>query len=120
MERRKVPLTYLEGRCFAHGGESPSTLVPCLVATAPPFDSNPLHPFPTPSAHITLYYNDNINNLYLLHPGQYCSDESGEETTNLEEETMTILNGCGRLAEAGSEGKDRYCYEVIFAPTVLS
>jgi hypothetical protein len=26
-----------------------------LVATAPPFDSYPFHPFPTPSAHITLF-----------------------------------------------------------------
>jgi hypothetical protein len=44
----------LEGQFLAHGGEFPSTLVPCLVGTAPPFDSCPFHPFPTPSAHITL------------------------------------------------------------------
>jgi hypothetical protein len=69
VKRRKEPHTYLEGQCFAHAGKSPSTLVPCLIATAPPFDSNPLHPFPTPSVHITLYYNDNINNLGLHCPG---------------------------------------------------
>jgi hypothetical protein len=46
--------TYLEGQFLAYGGEFPSTLVPCLVATAPAFDSCPFHPFPTPSAHITL------------------------------------------------------------------
>jgi hypothetical protein len=46
--------TYLEGRCFAHGGESRSILVPCLVATAHPSLSNPPHPLPTPSAHIML------------------------------------------------------------------
>ncbi len=39
---------------LAYGGEFPSTLVPCLVATAPPFDSRPFHPFLTPLAHITL------------------------------------------------------------------
>jgi hypothetical protein len=33
----------------------PSPLVPCLVSTAPSFDSYPFHPFPTPSAHITLF-----------------------------------------------------------------
>ncbi len=67
-KKKRIP-TYLEDRCLAHGGESPSTLVPCLVATAPNFDSNPLHPFPTPSACITLHYKDDINNFSLLHPG---------------------------------------------------
>jgi hypothetical protein len=70
-EKKKITPTYLEGRCLAYGGESPSILVPCLEATAPPFDSNPLHPFPTPSACITLHYNDDINNLGLLRRGQY-------------------------------------------------
>ncbi len=55
VKKWKEPFTYLEGRCFAHCGESPSTLVPCLVATAPTFTSNPPHPFPTPSAHIILF-----------------------------------------------------------------
>ncbi len=50
----KTP-TYLKCQFLAHGGEFPSTLVPCLVATAPPFDSCPFHPFPTPWAHITLF-----------------------------------------------------------------
>ncbi len=40
---------------LAHSGEFPSTLISCLVATAPPFDSCPFHPFSTPSAHITLF-----------------------------------------------------------------
>ncbi len=43
-EKLKEPLTYLEGRSFALGGESPSTLVSCLVATDPPL--TPLTPFP--------------------------------------------------------------------------
>jgi hypothetical protein len=68
-KKMRTPI-YLEGRCLAHGGESPSTLVPSLKATAPPFDSNPFHPFPTPSAQITLHYNSDINNLGLLCPGQ--------------------------------------------------
>ncbi len=46
--------TYFEGRCLAHGGESPSTLVPCLVSTALPLLSNPTSPLPTPLAH--MYY----------------------------------------------------------------
>jgi hypothetical protein len=44
----------LEGQFLAHGGKFPSTLVPCLVATAPPFDSFTFHVFPTPLADITL------------------------------------------------------------------
>jgi hypothetical protein len=39
--------TYLEGQCFTHGGESPSTLVPCLAATAHPLLSIP----PSPPSH---------------------------------------------------------------------
>ncbi len=53
-KKRKQPPTYLEVRCIAHGGASPSTLVPWLVATAPPLNSDPLHPFPTPS--VPLHY----------------------------------------------------------------
>jgi hypothetical protein len=52
--RNKETPSFLEGRCLAHGGKSPSTLVPCLVATAHPLLSNPPHPFPTPSAHIMI------------------------------------------------------------------
>ncbi len=40
--------TYLEGPGLAHGGDSPSTLAPCLIATAPPFDSDPFTHFPPP------------------------------------------------------------------------
>ncbi len=61
---------YLDGQSLTHGSESPSTLVLCLVAVAPPFNSNPPHPFPTPSAHIILYYKDDVNNFGLLHQGQ--------------------------------------------------
>ncbi len=44
---------------------------PLPVCNCPlPFDSNPLHPFPTPSARITLHYND-MNHLGLLCPGHY-------------------------------------------------
>jgi hypothetical protein len=50
---KEIP-TYLESECFSHGGKSPSTLVPCLVATAHLLLSNPPHPLPTPSAHIML------------------------------------------------------------------
>ncbi len=88
MEGRKEPVTYLEGRSFAHGGESPSTLVPCLVATAPPFNSNPPHPIPTPSARIILYYKDDINNLGLLHPEQ-------EATVIFELEQVAFMDGLG-------------------------
>ncbi len=55
---RNKKTSYLEGRCLAHGGEIPSTLIPCLVATAHPLLSNPSllsHLFPTPSAHIMLH-----------------------------------------------------------------
>ncbi len=48
-ENDKRNPTYLEGRCFTHGGESPSTLVHCLVATGHSLLSNPpltpSHPF---------------------------------------------------------------------------
>ncbi len=64
----------MEGWCFAHGGESPSTLVPCLVANAPPFASNPPHPSPIPSTHIILYYKADINNHGLLCPAQLFLD----------------------------------------------
>jgi hypothetical protein len=50
---KEIP-TYLEGRCFTHGGKSPSTLVSCLVANAHPLLYNTPHPLPTPSAHIML------------------------------------------------------------------
>jgi hypothetical protein len=43
--------TYLESRDFAHGGESPSTLIPCLVATAHPLLYNPPHPSHPSSPH---------------------------------------------------------------------
>ncbi len=69
-EKKLRSPTYWEGQCLGHGGESPSTLVPCLVATASPFDSYPLRLFPTTSARLTLYYNDDIINLGLLHSGQ--------------------------------------------------
>ncbi len=61
----------MEGQFLAHGGEFPSSLVPFLVTTAPPFDSCPFHPFPTPQP--TLHYlqqHDNINNHGLLCLGQ--------------------------------------------------
>ncbi len=45
-------------------------LPPCLVATAHPLILTPFTLFPTPSARITLYYNDDINNLGLLRQGQ--------------------------------------------------
>ncbi len=61
-------LTYLDGQCLAHGGGSLSTLVPCPLATAPPFDSYPLHPSPPPQAQYTIY-NDDINNHSFLRPG---------------------------------------------------
>ncbi len=56
--------SYLEGRCLAHGGESPSTLVPFPVATAHPLFLTPLTPFP-PLEPIPCY-NDDINNYGLL------------------------------------------------------
>jgi hypothetical protein len=43
--------TYLEGQFLAHGGESPSTLVPCLLATALIFT-----PLPPPHSSAPLYY----------------------------------------------------------------
>jgi hypothetical protein len=46
--------SYLEGQFLACGDESPSTLVSCLVTTAPPFGFCPFHPFPTPQP--TLHY----------------------------------------------------------------
>ncbi len=52
-ENKKSP-TYLEGQCLAHGGESPSTPVPCLLATTPPFDSYPFTPS-HPISPITLF-----------------------------------------------------------------
>ncbi len=55
IERKIKNPTYLEGQFHAHGGEFASTLILCLVATAPPLDSYPFHPFPTPSAHITQF-----------------------------------------------------------------
>ncbi len=42
-------------------------LDPPLFSLDSPFNSNPLHPYPAPSARIILYYKD-INNLGLLHP----------------------------------------------------
>jgi hypothetical protein len=61
-KKKRTP-TYLEGQFLAHGGESPSTLVPYLVATAPPFDSCPFHP--------TLHYlRQRTDNHGLLRPGQ--------------------------------------------------
>jgi hypothetical protein len=52
IERKIKNPTYLEGQFHAHGGKFASSLIPCLVATAPPLDS---YPFPTPSAHITQF-----------------------------------------------------------------
>ncbi len=43
-ENDKGNPTYLEGRRSTHSGESPSTLVPCLLATAHPLLSNPPSP----------------------------------------------------------------------------
>jgi hypothetical protein len=57
--------TYLEGQFLAHGGESPSTLVPCLLPTALIFT-----PLPTPQPHYTIY-DDVINNHGLLRLGQF-------------------------------------------------
>jgi hypothetical protein len=51
---KQISPTYLEGQCLAHGGESPSTLVPCLLATTPPFDSYPFTPS-HPISPITLF-----------------------------------------------------------------
>jgi hypothetical protein len=39
--RQKENPTYVKGWCLAHGGESPSTLVPCPVSTVLPILSNP-------------------------------------------------------------------------------
>jgi hypothetical protein len=64
-----------------------------LVAIVPPFDSIPLHPFPTHSAHITLYYNDDINNLSLLRPGQVVYNTS----TIHDAEVGFILSSLGCL-----------------------
>ncbi len=50
---KEIP-SYLEGLCLTQGGKSPSTLVPCLIATTHPLLSNPPHPFPTPSADVIL------------------------------------------------------------------
>jgi hypothetical protein len=46
----------------------PIHLLPCLLATAPPFDSYPLHPSPPPQPHYTIY-SDVIDNHSLLHLG---------------------------------------------------
>ncbi len=54
-EKEKHP-PYLEGRRLAHGGKSPSTLVPCLILTALPLLSNPPSPLPTPLAHTILQW----------------------------------------------------------------
>jgi hypothetical protein len=43
--RNKEIPSYLEDRGLAHGGASPSALVPYLVATAHPLLPNPPHPF---------------------------------------------------------------------------
>ncbi len=43
--------TYLDGQLSARGDKFPSSLVPCLVTTAPPFG---FHPFLTPQ--FTLHY----------------------------------------------------------------
>jgi hypothetical protein len=64
--------TYLEGQFLARVDESPSSLVPCLVTTAPPMALAPFHLFCHPSAHITLFmYKYNINNHGLVRPGHY-------------------------------------------------
>ncbi len=68
---RRTP-TYLEGQLLARGGEFPSTLVPCLVTTAPPLVLAPFTPFPPLSPHSTIY-KDEFNNHGLLHLGQLNS-----------------------------------------------
>ncbi len=56
---------------FARGDECPSTLVPGLPTTAPPF-ALPPSPFHTPQFKLQYsIYIDDISNLGHLHPGQY-------------------------------------------------
>jgi hypothetical protein len=54
LEKRKGTPTYLEGQFLARGDEFPSTLIPCLVTTAPLLTLAPFHPFTHPTAHIPL------------------------------------------------------------------
>jgi hypothetical protein len=63
--------SYLVGQFLSHGDKSPSTLVPCLVATATPFCSGPFTPFSPLSPYYTIYKSV-INNHGLLRPGQYA------------------------------------------------
>jgi hypothetical protein len=60
--RKNKSPTYLGGQCLAHGGKSPSN----LLATSPPFDSYPLHPFPPPQPHYTVYNDDIINTAFFV------------------------------------------------------
>ncbi len=68
-KKRKETQMFLEVWYFAHGGKSPSTLIPCLVATAPPLILIPFTPLPPLQPHYTIY-SDDINNHGLLHLGQ--------------------------------------------------
>jgi hypothetical protein len=52
--RNKKNPNLLGGPVSCHGGELPSPLVPCLVATAPLFTLTPFTPFPPPQP--TLHY----------------------------------------------------------------
>jgi hypothetical protein len=63
--REQKEPTYLEDRRLAHGGELPSTLVPCLKPTALALTfQTPLTP-PTPLS--PYYYNNDINNFGLFY-----------------------------------------------------
>ncbi len=62
--------TNLEGWCFTHGGESPSTLVPCLVAQTHPLLSDPPSPPSHPFDHIMLLWRH--QQLQFLRPEQGC------------------------------------------------
>jgi hypothetical protein len=57
LAKQQRTATYLEGQFLARGDEFPSTLVPSLVTTAPPFSLHHFHPFPPfpPLGHITLF-----------------------------------------------------------------
>jgi hypothetical protein len=74
LEKQKGTPTYLEGQFVAHGDEFPSSLVPCLVTTAPPLTLAPFHPFSHPSAHITLFTRmTSTITVFFLWDNKFCN-----------------------------------------------
>ncbi len=82
--------TYLEGQSLAHGGKFPSAPVPCLVATAPPFSFCPFHPFPTLSAHITLF-TKTTSTITVFFVQDSSGDSSELKGGNFKQQQMLLL-----------------------------